>query len=574
MSQLDFMQKDTCITLDEDDNVIGEASKVAAHQFNKDTPRGVLHRAFSVFMFNNKGELLLQQRAADKITFPNVWTNTCCSHPLHGYEPTEVDTPADLAAGNVPGVKLAAIRKLDQELGIKASAVPSQKFKFLTRLHYWAADVVTHGPQSPWGEHEIDYIIFIRAQPRLKPNPEEVSATKWVSKEELQKMMDPSNGLLWSPWFRIIAEQFLIPHWWEDLEATLTTDQFVDTKTIHRFDPTEEHMGGAGHAGEWLGAVSAPYAANGTNNRSKPRDIAGLTTANGDAGSKQGAYGKVKIHKHSKLSQAMRVTEVFSAIKLMAGYGLNKGPQWAPGSDEEFCDKMLGKVSRSFAAVIRQLPEGLMMEILIFYLVLRALDTIEDDMDFFKGREHEKIDWLNSFAETALEEEGWKLMGVGEGDERALLESFHRCGSVFRSLSPHAKEVISDITQRMGAGMASYVNADLGQGTKTVDDYDLYCHYVAGLVGEGLSRLFTCTGFESPLVASVSTTLANTMGLFLQKTNIIRDYLEDYVDGRAFWPQEVFVCLALPCGIDPHPPSLLLLAFHQPLNTPRPPPPR
>ena len=62
---------------------------------------------------------------------------------------------------------------------------------------------------------------------------------------------------------------------------------------------------------------------------------------------------------------------------------------------------------------------------------------------------------------------------------------------------------------------------------------------MAGLVGEGLSRLFTCTGYEKQEVADVSKTLANTMGLLLQKTNIIRDYLEDYVDGRAFWPQEV-----------------------------------
>ena len=62
---------------------------------------------------------------------------------------------------------------------------------------------------------------------------------------------------------------------------------------------------------------------------------------------------------------------------------------------------------------------------------------------------------------------------------------------------------------------------------------------MAGLVGEGLSRLFACTGYEKQEVADVSKTLANTMGLLLQKTNIIRDYLEDYVDGRAFWPQEV-----------------------------------
>ena len=88
--------------------------------------------------------------------------------------------------------------------------------------------------------------------------------------------------------------------------------------------------------------------------------------------------------------------------------------------------------------------------------------------------------------------------------------------------------------------MASYVSKDMGQGTATVADYDLYCHYVAGLVGEGLSQLFSCTGYESAAVNDVSKTLANTMGLFLQKTNIIRDYLEDFVDGRAFWPREVW----------------------------------
>jgi len=62
------------------------------------------------------------------------------------------------------GAKRAAIRKLHHELGIEASDVPIQKFKFLTRLHYWAADVVTHGPDSEWGEHEIDYILFIQGK--------------------------------------------------------------------------------------------------------------------------------------------------------------------------------------------------------------------------------------------------------------------------------------------------------------------------------------------------------------------------------------------------------------------------
>ena len=488
----------------------------------------MLHRAFSVFLFDNDGNLLLQKRASSKITFPNVWTNTCCSHPLYGYQPNEVDSEQDVLKGNVNGVKAAAIRKLEHELGIPAKQVPITAFKYLTRLHYWAADVVTHGKKSKWGEHEIDYILFVQIDKKkltLKPNPEEVGDIKFVSLKELQSMMNPNTGLLWSPWFRIIAEQFLV-HWWKDLKSTLTTDLYVDYNTIYRFDPTDEHMGGGGNAGPWLGNATSPYA----------NKTAKVTK---DAGLKQGGYGKVKIHKHSKIDQFMRVDEVFAAVWLLTGAKLpNKVV--IQNEDFKFCDDMLGKVSRSFAAVIRQLPKGLCIDILIFYLALRALDTIEDDMEAFKGKEHVKIDHLNNFYRTGLVTDGWCMDGVGEGDEKVLLQQYFRCVTVYKTLSPASQEVIADITKRMGQGMASYVAKDLGQGTVTVADYNLYCHYVAGLVGEGLSRLFTCCGYETQEVANVSKTLANTMGLFLQKTNIIRDYLEDYVDGRTFWPQEIW----------------------------------
>ena len=69
----------------------------------------------------------------------------------------------------------------------------------------------------------------------------------------------------------------------------------------------------------------------------------------------------------------------------------------------------------------------------------------------------------------------------------------------------------------------------------------MYCHYVAGLVGEGLSRLFTGSGYESSNVEAASKTLGNTMGLFLQKTNITRDFLEDLRDGRAFYPKDIWM---------------------------------
>lgn len=520
MSQDDMMKKDECILLDEDDNVIGAASKVASHQFNKKTPRGLLHRAFSVFLFDEQGRLLLQQRATSKITFPGVWTNTCCSHPLSGYEPNEIDSADDVANGKVDGAVSAAIRKLEHELGVPADTISASKFKYLTRLHYWAADVVTHGKKSPWGEHEIDYILFVQAKVTVKPDPDEVSDYKYVTQSELKEQMDPSSGLLWSPWFRIIAEQFL-PYWWKDLGKTLTTDVCVDWKNIHRFDPTEEHMGGGGNAGKWLGTVKSPYA-----------------DKVGDTSSKQGAYGKVKIHKHSMHNQLSRVDEVFAAAWFKIQGMPNKVDLSDP--DTKYCDDMLGKVSRSFAAVIRQLPKNLCVDIMVFYLALRALDTIEDDMEAFKGKEEVKIKHLNDFYKTALCTEGWTMQGVGEGDERDFLENYSRCVNVYKKLKQPSQDVIADIAKRMGQGMAKYVKKDLGQGTVTIADYDEYCHFVAGLVGEGLSRLFTCTGYESNEVSIVSSTLANTMGLFLQKTNIIRDYLEDYVDGRAFWPQEVW----------------------------------
>ena len=230
-------RKKRILPQDEKDAIVGHDSKYASHRFIPTQPRGKLHRAFSVFLFDKNDRLLLQQRAASKITFPSVWTNTCCSHPLYGYEPSEVDTDLDVKSGAVPGAKRAAIRKLKHELGIEAAAVPLQKFKYLTRLHYCAADAFAENQEmagGPWGEHEMDYILFIKpdSEIKLEPNKEEVDDTRWVTKDELREMMDPSSGLRWSPWFRIIAEKFL-DKWWADLDNCLTTDKHVDLETVH-----------------------------------------------------------------------------------------------------------------------------------------------------------------------------------------------------------------------------------------------------------------------------------------------------------------------------------------------------
>lgn len=190
--------------------------------------------------------------------------------------PNEVDQPKDVSAGTVPGVKYAAIRKLEHELGIPPSQLPIEKFKFLTRLHYWAADTVTHGPKSPWGEHEIDYVLFFVVKSKqditVVPNRMEVEDVKWVTQEKLLDMMNDSS-LLFSPWFRIIVKKWLIGTnanigWWNDLKETIQTDKYCDYVTIHRFDPPKEHLGGLGNAGYQFcvgsGSNTSSSSSNGT----------------------------------------------------------------------------------------------------------------------------------------------------------------------------------------------------------------------------------------------------------------------------------------------------------------------
>lgn len=156
----------------------------------------------------------------------------------------------------------------------------------------------------------------------------------------------------------------------------------------------------------------------------------------------------------------------------------------------------------------------------------------------YQGHEHDKVGHLRAF-HTYLDRDSWVMHGCGEGDEMKLLMDFTNVLEEFKQLPAADQAIIRDITARMGSGMADFATRDLGEGTTDSDQYDLYCHYVAGLVGEGLIRLFAATGLEDPSVAKEEA-LANHMGLFLQKTNIIRDYLEDYVEGRSFWPADVW----------------------------------
>lgn len=160
------------VLVSEKDEILGLMEKMQAHQ------NGILHRAFSVFLFNENGEMLLQKRSANKYHSPNQWTNAVCSHPRNN------ETYLD-----------GAKRRLQEELGIDAELRP--KFSFI-----YKADV----GQNLW-EHELDHVFTGDFNGIFKINPEEVSEIRYISMEDLEKEMqqEPKN---FTEWFKIILKEY------------------------------------------------------------------------------------------------------------------------------------------------------------------------------------------------------------------------------------------------------------------------------------------------------------------------------------------------------------------------------
>ena len=186
------MMEELVLCLDSDDNVIDSSSKFTTHH-----GEGILHRAFSVLIFDSEGRLLVQQRSSDKITFPAVWANSCCSHPL------DIDGEND---DPIEGVKEAARRKLDQELGIPRTITDDWKFHHIGRFEYkcrWDSD---------WVEHEIDHVLIVEADCEVDFNRNEIQSVDWLDNDSLIRMMERKGrwkSQLIAPWFEAIFNNFL-----------------------------------------------------------------------------------------------------------------------------------------------------------------------------------------------------------------------------------------------------------------------------------------------------------------------------------------------------------------------------
>ena len=166
------MKKENVVLVDRNDNPMGLMPKLEAHQ------KGVLHRAFSVFIQNQKGQLMLQRRALDKYHSPGLWTNTCCSHPR--------ESESNIEAG---------VRRLKEEMGFTTPLEPMFSFIYKSKF------------DNGLTEHEFDHVLLGYYDKPPFINAIEVSEWKWKSLEKiiLEIKNKPED---FTVWFKIIFERF------------------------------------------------------------------------------------------------------------------------------------------------------------------------------------------------------------------------------------------------------------------------------------------------------------------------------------------------------------------------------
>ncbi len=166
------MKEEHVILVNEQDEELGTMAKMEAHE------KALLHRAFSVFIMNEKGETMLQQRAAHKYHSPLLWTNTCCSHQRSG--------ESNLEAGK---------RRLQEEMGFVTDL--KELFSFVYKAPF----------DNGLTEHELDHVMIGQYEDSPKINTEEVADWKWMRPAEVKKDM-ANNSESYTAWFKIIFEKF------------------------------------------------------------------------------------------------------------------------------------------------------------------------------------------------------------------------------------------------------------------------------------------------------------------------------------------------------------------------------
>lgn len=165
------MKEDLVILVDENDTQIGTMGKQEAHV------KGVLHRAISVFIFDQEGRLLLQQRALSKYHTPGLWANTCCSHPAPGEETHH-----------------AAHRRLAEEMGMEADLQFAFSFKYRAPF------------ENGLTEHEWDHVFIGWSEDKPRPVETEVHDFKWSTRQEIEQGIEETPEMF-TAWFKLIYQR-------------------------------------------------------------------------------------------------------------------------------------------------------------------------------------------------------------------------------------------------------------------------------------------------------------------------------------------------------------------------------
>ncbi|MEK6154965.1 isopentenyl-diphosphate Delta-isomerase [Flavobacteriaceae bacterium 3-367] len=166
------MQEERVILVNQDDKQLGTMPKMEAHE------KGVLHRAFSVFIMNDRGETMLQQRAAQKYHSPLLWTNTCCSHQREGESNVE-----------------AGKRRLLEEMGFNTEL--TELFSFIYKAPF----------DNGLTEHELDHVMVGSYMGDPQINPDEVADWKWMKPETIREDISQRPDA-YTAWFKIIFDKF------------------------------------------------------------------------------------------------------------------------------------------------------------------------------------------------------------------------------------------------------------------------------------------------------------------------------------------------------------------------------
>ena len=166
------MIEEKVVLVNEKDEKIGLMPKMEAHE------KALLHRDFSVFVFNDKNELMIQQRALHKYHSPGLWTNTCCSHQRDG--------ESNIDAGK---------RRLQEEMGFSTDL--KETISFIYKAPF----------DNGLTEHEYDHMLLGKYNGEPNINPDEVAAWKWMSMEAVEKDMK-DNPAIYTAWFKIIFDKF------------------------------------------------------------------------------------------------------------------------------------------------------------------------------------------------------------------------------------------------------------------------------------------------------------------------------------------------------------------------------